>query len=276
MSRFFHAPALHLLLGLSALIGATPVETQDIQIPSPPVVPAPPVVPGAKISLAGPQWFVVNSKVECSVRGYPAGLVGIAHKKGPRDISAVFVDGNGTVEDRSYDGPFLYIVRATGKGDCTLVITPIGLKKDSDIITAVLTVDSQLPQPPPIPPGPTPGPTPTPTPPDPVVIDRPGMFIVVIEETEQAAQARGLLLGDPTLAAYMKSRRHQWRVVDQNVLGPDKINPPADVKRFLDQAKGQPLPQLYLVDSKGFQIGAGQACPMTSTGMIAAIKKVGG
>lgn len=243
---------------------SAPPEPQQIQIPSPPVTPPPPPVPNAKIALASDCWYVVNSKVECSVRGYPAGIVSVSAKKGPRDISAKFVDGNGTTEDRSYDGPFLYVVRASGKGDCTLVITPLALKSDSDILTANLLVDSNTaPQPPPV------------NPVDPVVTDRTGMFVVIVEETAQAVAARGQLLADPTLAVYMKSKGHKWRVVDQDVVGADGKTP-ADVARFIKDSKGKPLPQMYLVDNKGYQIGQGVPCPTTAAGILEAIKKVGG
>lgn len=155
MTAFRLAFAGILLSGLTVLAADGP-----IRLPVSPVVPTPmpsPPSPDAKVGLLGDQWYVIESKVECIVRGYPAGLVTVASKKGPRDISAKFVDGTGGVEDRSYDGPFIYVVRAIGKGDCSLVITPVGVKTGADILVASLAVDSGMgPIPPPKPVDPEP------------------------------------------------------------------------------------------------------------------------
>ena len=262
--RIMYVSSLCVLLGAFATATAAP-PPQEIQIPLPPKPippPTPPVLPGQKINLVGNAWYVVNSKVECSVRGYPTGLVSIDAKKGPRDISAVFVDGNGINEDRSYDGPFIYVVRASGVGDCALVITPIGLKSDSEIITSNLRVnDGTAPQPPPIVP--------------PVVVEQQGIYIVIIEETGNATQARGQILQDPTLAAHMAAKQEKFRIVDKDA-ATRAATPPADVVRFLDQAKTMTLPVLFLVDSKGVQIGKGQPCPQTAAGILEALAKVGG
>lgn len=149
--RKLHA-FLFLASSITSLIGAAdPVWPL---IPTRPVVPQPMPMPRADepIQLAGDQWYVINSKVECIVRAHPAGLVSVVAKRGPRDISARFVDGDGTVQDRSYDGPYIYVVRAAGKGDVELDIIPVGVKSEKDIITDKLRVDANLaPIPPPKP-----------------------------------------------------------------------------------------------------------------------------
>ncbi len=95
---------------------------------------------------------------------------------------------------------------------------------------------------------PQPGPGPQPPPVDPVT---PGKrFLVVVEETAEAAATRGALFADAALAARIKDKGHRWRIVDKDVTGADG-KPPADVVRFLEAAKGKAMPQVFIVDEKG-------------------------
>jgi hypothetical protein len=48
----------------------------------------------------------------------------------------------------------------------------------------------------------------------------------------------------------VKDKGHRWRIVDKDVTGADG-QPPADIKKYLDAAKGKAMPQLFLVDEKG-------------------------
>ena len=261
-----YVSTLCLLLGQAASDAAPPLKEPEIQIPLPPreePPPIPPVRKDAKIYLAPGAWYVVNSKVECEVRGYPTGLVAVSAKAGPRDISAIFVDGNGSIQDRTYSGPFLYVVTAVGDGECSLVITPLGLKAGKDIVTANLVVGNTAPQPPP-----------QPKPPGPVA-QQDGIFIVIIEETGQAAETRGAMLGNNELAAHMAAKKEKFRVIDQNVKSANG-QPPADVVRFLNQAKGKPLPQIYIVDKTGVQLNPGEACPATAQGILDILARYGG
>ncbi len=57
-------------------------------------------------------------------------------------------------------------------------------------------------------------------------------------------------MNDGPLGSRMKEKGHQWRVIDQHVVGVDG-KPPSDVVRFLDKAKGKGFPQVFLVDSDG-------------------------
>ncbi len=97
---------------------------------------------------------------------------------------------------------------------------------------------------PPIPPDPIP---PTPDPPKPAV--KP-WGIVVVEETADAVATRGAFFASPQLSKYLTDHGLKFRAVDKDVVGPDG-KPPADVARFLADAKARKLPMAYLVDVKG-------------------------
>lgn len=124
-------------------------------------------------------------------------------------------------------------------------------------------------------PGPTPGPGPQPGPtPDPFVPTTGPLYVVIIEETGEAAAERGRLFADPTIAARFREKGHRFRVVDKDVIGVDG-QPPADVRRFLDSARGKKLPQVFLVDKEGRTVVSGDL-PTTPSGLLELIQKAGG
>lgn len=125
---------------------------------------------------------------------------------------------------------------------------------------------------PPVPPGPGPGPTPDP--PSPVT---PGKrYVIVIEETGDAVLNRAAYFQDKALAARFKEKGHTWRVVDQNVVGVDG-QAPADVKKFLDLAKGKQLPQVFITNEHGNAGLLIQAnLPATPAELLAFLTKWGG
>jgi hypothetical protein len=133
--------------------------------------------------------------------------------------------------------------------------------------SAVLVIDATGGKPVP-PPDPQPEPTP-----DPPVKDR-KLFVVLIEESADAVAGRGAMLSDKALSDRFKEKGHKWRVADKDVVGPSG-QPPADLKRFLDAAKGKPLPQLFLVDEAGVILKQLNA-PKTAADLLAEMRKVGG
>jgi hypothetical protein len=119
-------------------------------------------------------------------------------------------------------------------------------------------------------PDPDPDPKPDPTPTTPTKL-----YVVMVDETaEKATALRGKFLFDPQLASRMNEKGHLWRVVDKDVVGADG-KPPADVKRFLDQAAKAPYPTYYLVDTDGRVRGSGPV-PQKAADLLEAIKRVGG
>lgn len=122
----------------------------------------------------------------------------------------------------------------------------------------------------PTPPGPGPMP-PDPKPPDPAGVVK---FLVVVEETADATAARGIYLADLTLAARLKDKGIKIRVVDKDVVGTDG-KPPADVARFIADARDKPLARVYLVDEKGKTIFAGNM-PADPARLIELLSRFGG
>jgi hypothetical protein len=142
--------------------------------------------------------YVFDMPADCSVRTYPPGLVAFEKKKGPRDITARFYGGLGAEEDRTFAGPCVWVGRAVGVGEVTVVVTPLGLKSDADIRTDTFRVDAGLvPQPPPDPPKPPEPPKPEPPPPKPISpIDADGLHVLILFDPKQALPAKQVSILD--------------------------------------------------------------------------------
>ena len=122
--------------------------------------------------------------------------------------------------------------------------------------------------------GVTPTPAPTPTPVVPVTPSK--LRIVIIEETSDATAGRGAMFADPLLSARMKDKGHSWRVVDKDVVGPDRNTPPADIAAQLQAAKGKALPQIFLIDEARTVRYAGDWGEKTAADLIALLAQWGG
>lgn len=200
------AAACCLLASCAAAIAAAPPES--IRLPKQPTVPSPMPAPGGVPKLSGDALYVIDCKVDCVVRAHPAGLVKVVKKKGPRDITAKFVDGTGSVEDRTYDGPFVFVVTAAGTGRVELDVIPIGLKAESEIVSAVIDVDAgRGPRPPPPNPDPKP-PEPEPEP-DPIPPPKPAAVfkvLLVYESGDTPTAAQNAVLFGVEVEKYLTGR----------------------------------------------------------------------
>lgn len=137
--------------------------------------------------------------------------------------------------------------------------------------TVIGVVDPPGPGPQPNP-GPRPDPVPPPDPrPDPPPANWTPWGIVVIEETSEAAAARGAMLANRDLAALIRERKLAVRIVDKDVRTPAG-SPPADIARFLEQAKTKSLPRVWLVDTAGVP-RAETEVPKAPTDFLAWLKK---
>lgn len=149
---------------------------------------------------------------------------------------------------------------------------------ENDVVVAECTIVVHGARPPPIPPKPEP-PKPDPPKPDPPKPDPPKppvttpLWVVVVEETADAASNRGSFFSNEELWALMKAKGHKWRVFDKDVRDKDG-NTPKDLEEYLNRASGKKLPYLFLVDSSSTVHREGPL-PSTPAGLVQLLKEVG-
>ena len=163
------------------------------------------------------------------------------------------------------DGKSVVVVCKSGRLDvlAVAVIDVDGKAEVSEFVTLTFNAGS-------VPPGPGPGPTPV------VPVTPSKLQIVIVEETSDAAAGRGAMFADATLGARMKAKGHSWRVVDKDVVGPDRKTPPADIAAQLQAAKGKALPQIFLIDEARVVRYAGDWGDKTAADLIALLAQWGG
>lgn len=122
-----------------------------------------------------------------------------------------------------------------------------------------------------VPPDPKPDPTPDPKPP----VTKQGYFIIVVEETKDAAANRGAMVTDSTLLKRIKDNGHKWLVFDKDVVDGNGVRP-RDLVFYLDRATGKTLPRLFLVGLSDSKIHFEGDCPKDAAGLLAQLAKVGG
>jgi hypothetical protein len=235
----------------------TTVELPDIAPAPTPPQPSPTTL----ITLPADTLYVFTSAKPCLVVTSPDGVCAVEQEAGPIKIHSKFAGGNGKIETRNYTRPYVYSVKGVADGRCELIIAEEGART----LLRRTIVAGIGPLPPPNP-GPTPPPTPTPA--------TGPMYVVVVEETAEAVAERGMMFVNPALNSYMASKKHKWRIVDKDVRTADG-QPPADVARFLEAAKGKRYPQVFIVDSKGATIIATDL-PKTPAELLALLQRAGG
>lgn len=257
-----------LLLTLS--VAADPgIRLPELAVPTPMPRPA-----SAVSKLAADEWYIVDSDVPVLVLASPEGVVSVTEDSGPVKIRGKFADGAGKVESRTYKGKSVFTVEAIQTGRVEILIVPVG-GTAKDVIRRPLDVSSNV------------GPRPPPDDgkkkdeeekkkDDTKPIPFSGKFsMVVIEETEMAANNRGAFFADKELQAYLATKLNgKARIADKDVVDATG-QPPKDLAPYLNHAKGKGLPQLYLIAPDGTVLYEGNL-PKTPAELIATVKKVGG
>jgi len=126
------------------------------------------------------ELYVIDHPMKLRVLDSREGFVKITVKEGPLSLYARFVDGVDRLryEDRTYAGPFVYVVQAVKSGEVELLIIS---GEDSPVVRNVLTV-TVGPRPPPIPPDP---PTPDPDdPPGPPIPGKENRVLIIYESSD--------------------------------------------------------------------------------------------
>jgi len=252
-----------LFLSVALSADPLPIRLPELAVPTPMPRPA-----SAVSKLASDEWYIVDSDVPVLVLASPEGIVTVSEDSGPVKIRGKFADGAGKVESRTYKGKSVFTVEAVQTGRVEILIVPVGGDAKS-VIRRTLDVSSNVgPRPPP---DPTPDPKPTPKP-----APYTGKFsMVVIEETDVAANNRGQFFADKELRDYLATKLvGKPRIADKDVVDASG-QPPKDLAPYLNHAKGKGLPQLYLIAPDGTVLYEGNL-PKTPAELIATVKKVGG
>ncbi len=283
MRRLTRATCVVVLLG-AATLGAAPPDAPPRPVielpPGPPPAPLPKPAPGARVKLGAGQVYDVRAQVSCVVRAYPAGLVAVAKEEVAAGetlrVRDTFSDGATT---RTYKGPLtVYSVRAVGTGACELVVTPLGLKSEAEIVTVAFDVDAgQGPQPPP--PKPIDPPQPKPVDP-PAPIPAAGLHVLVVYESadlskypsgQQAAiyakSVRDYL--NATCPAGPDGKTRQWRMWDKDTDATE------EQKLWQDALKRARTQTPWVIVSNG-TTGFEGPLPASADEMLALLKRYGG
>lgn len=122
--------------------------------------------------------------------------------------------------------------------------------------------------------GPVPDPEPTPPPPPKPQPVPTRCWLVVVEETAEAAANRGLYFQDKELRGYLSAKGWKLRLADKDVV--DRSGrPPADLKPWLDRAKGKVLPYAAVVDQDGAVRSEG-VLPANVADLVKTLRTIGG
>lgn len=175
-----------------------------------PVEPAPSVdtTPKPIRTLAADELYVVSSEVPLIVLASPAGIVSVESADGPMTIRGRFAGGT-KHETRKYTAKHLYLVESTSPGTVELLIVPVGVSAESDIIRQVLTVSGV---------GPRPGPEPEPEPRPQPTSDK--LFIAVVEDAQNRSPQTAICLNALVGWNDLKDRGHDWRIYDDQTTEP--------------------------------------------------------
>lgn len=170
--------AMALSIALFASLTAAPPESP---FPAPPPVtpPAPlPAPPGATVNIAAGQLYVVDWTADGDLHVYPEGLVTVKKiAKTPATMYGVFAGGNGQEEERTFNGPCVYVLKAVPEreGSVGLALYPFGYKTPAEAKKTAITVNGGQ--------GPIPPPKPKPKPdPDPDHVKVDSVFVIVVEK----------------------------------------------------------------------------------------------
>lgn len=231
---------------------APPTEGPRIHIPMLPVLvepevidelPAPPPRPSRGplpvTQLQEDTWYIIESAVPLIVLHSPAGLVECEENRGPRPMAVrgKFADGTGRTETRTFASEYLYFVNAVQSGKIELMIVPVGVQSETDVIRQTLTVMGVAPQPPPKPDDP-PAPIPIPIP----VVPTPPTGIRVLMLWNDTANREQLnTINSTEITAWMNANcakaadgRSEWRRWDRTSISkPGMLDRETDVWKKL-------------------------------------------
>ncbi len=247
---------------------------EQIHLPMTPAIELPDQPTSSPIgAISNGQIYVVESTIPLISLQAPDGLLNIVTASGPLSVFGLFVDGGTTPELRKYTSQNLLIVTGIKPGKTELILVPVGVTDQADIVRQVLTVSGEGPQPPP---GPTPGPEPTPDPdPQPVKSFR---VIFVKESGATLNAAQSAIPGAKAIRDYLTAKTTPegnlsgWREYDPDQ---DPVNDQPTMRALWQTVKPQLLAAPCLVIEKDGKATV-MPFPANADECLAKLKEYGG
>lgn len=182
-----------LAVTLGGSLAAQPAGQDKAPLVRFPAVGVPALTPGdAPALLTVERLYVIDSDVDAVVLTSPQGVVKVTKEPGPLRVRGLFVDGTG-YETREFKGKWVFTVEPVAKaaGEVELLVVPLGLKAEADVLRRRVKV-GDAPRPPP---GPDVKPDPKPIDPQPKPVDPAapiplsGFRVLIVFETGQGLPA---------------------------------------------------------------------------------------
>lgn len=283
----------HFILFFSALLAVScgSLTSQDITLPADPVV-APSVIlpmvpvlvqpetppdplpkPESVSTLKPDEFYVVESTRELIALSSPPGIISIESTTGPIKVRGIFADGTGKIETRGYRSAYVYFITAESPGKVELILIPVGVSTQSDIVRQVLTVSGV---------GPRPGPdvVPDPVVPDPVipVVTTGKLKVLIIDDPSMRASIPASQISAMEGQAVRDYLKTHCTITDST---PDfrAISPRQDVSNqaaWIKTAFAEPRPALPFIAITNGTAGFAGPLPLTMEETLTLLKKYGG
>ena len=251
---------------LIAILIAT--QSAEIRFPEREPTPSPePDAAGVIGEVRSDEWYIIEADAELIAITSPPGIARVVTDTGPLKIKGKFADSDGRTETRTYSAKHIYTVESVAEGKCELILIPVGVTGESELVRQMLAVVGPRP-----PPGPNPD---EPDPPKPIPADG-KRVLILYESAEQSRypQSQVNQFTSATLREYLRTHcspgpvngTPEFRIWDKDT---DISNAPQVWKDAMALPRGT-LPQLIV--SNGVE-GLSGPLPATEAETLAMLKK---
>lgn len=214
------------------------------------------------------EWYIIESDAALIAITSPAGIASVAADSGPLKIKGKFADSDGRTETRTYSAKHIYTVEAVAAGKCELILIPVGVTGEAELVRQMLAVVGPRP-----PPGPKPD---EPDPPKPPIPADGKRVLILYESAEMSTypQSQVNQFTSSTLREYLRTHcspgpvngTPEFRIWDKDT---DLTNVPQVWRDAMALPRGT-LPQLIV--SNGVE-GFSGPLPATEAETLAIVKK---